>query len=89
MSRSISKGPYVNSKLLKKLQKTDVNQVIVTWSRDSTIIPLMLGRTLNVYNGRTHIPVFVTEQMIGQKLGEFSLTRTFRSHVKSDRKSKR
>ena len=89
MSRSINKGPYVNSKLLKKLKNTDPNQTIVTWSRDSTIVPIMLGRTLNVYNGRTHIPVFVTEQMIGQKLGEFSLTRTFRSHVKSDRKSKR
>jgi small subunit ribosomal protein S19 len=89
MSRSINKGPYVNSKLLKKLKSTDSTQTVVTWSRDSTIVPTMLGRTLNVYNGRTHIPVFVTEQMVGQKLGEFSLTRTFRSHVKSDRKSKR
>lgn len=89
MSRSIKKGPYVSSKLLKKLEKTDSEQAVVTWSRDSTIIPIMLGRTLNVYNGRTYIPVFVTEQMVGQKLGEFSLTRTFRSHVKSDRKAKR
>ena len=65
------------------------NDTIVTWSRSSTILPSMIGCTFGVYNGRQHLPVFVTDQMIGHKLGEFAPTRTFRSHVKKDKKSKR
>jgi small subunit ribosomal protein S19 len=64
-------------------------EIITTWSRSSTIIPPMLGHTIAVYNGKQHVPVFINEQVIGHKLGEFVPTRTFRSHIKSDRKSKR
>jgi small subunit ribosomal protein S19 len=92
MSRSLKKGPFVAYHLLKKVEK--MNQVgkkdtIITWSRSSTIIPPMLGHTIAVYNGKQHVPVFINEQIIGHKLGEFVPTRTFRSHIKSDRKSKR
>ena len=93
MSRSIKKGPFVDSKLLKKVLKAKneakSNQVINTWSRSSTILPNMIGHTFAVYNGKQHIPVFVSDQMIGHKLGEFAPTRTFRSHVKKDKKGKR
>ena len=91
MSRSIKKGPYVHPKLAKKVaraQSMDTKVVIKTWSRASTIMPDMLGMTIAVHDGRRHIPVFVTENMVGHKLGEFALTRTFRGHVsKSDRQS--
>ena len=64
-------------------------KLIKTWSRSSTILPLMIGHTIGVHNGREHLPIFITEQMIGHKLGEFSPTRTFKSHVKTDKKAKR
>jgi len=85
MSRSLSKGPFVDGHLLEKIQAADVQgakrQVIKTWSRRSTIIPEMVGLTIGVHNGRKFIPVFVTENMVGHKLGEFSPTRTFRGHT--------
>ncbi len=83
MSRSSKKGPYVDAKLLKKLQKlNDTNQkrVIKTWARDSVIAPEFVGHTVAVHNGKQHIPVFVTEQMVGHRFGEFSPTRKFRNH---------
>lgn len=92
MSRSIKKGPYVHPSLEKQvaaMRNASQRSVIKTWSRASTILPDMIGLTFGVHNGRIHIPVFVTENMVGHKLGEFSMTRTFRGHVsKSDRQSK-
>jgi len=92
MARSSRKGPYVSASLLKKLEKliaTDEKKVILTWSRSSTIIPNMIGHTLGVHNGRQHVPVFVTDQMVGHKLGEFAPTRTFRGHATNDKKVNR
>lgn len=83
MARSVKKGPYVYHKLLKKIEQANDTQkksVIKTWSRSSMIIPDMIGHTIAVHNGRTFVPVFVTENMVGHKLGEFSLTRTFKGH---------
>ncbi|WKZ27039.1 MAG: 30S ribosomal protein S19 [Candidatus Paceibacterota bacterium] len=82
MSRSLKKGPYVDERLLKKIasRKAGDKTVIKTWSRDCTIVPEMIGFTFGVHNGRIHIPVVITEDMIGHKLGEFSHTRTFRRH---------
>ena len=83
MPRSLKKGPYIESKLLSKVlnaQESRSNRVIKTWSRRSTIIPEMVGITLAVHNGRKFIPVFVTENMVGHKLGEFAPTRIFRGH---------
>ena len=92
MSRSIKKGPYVHPSLEKKLlqlRNVSPKPVIKTWSRASTILPDMIGFTIAVHDGRRHVPVFVTENMVGHKLGEFALTRTFRGHIsKSDRQSK-
>ncbi|MGD9364931.1 MAG: 30S ribosomal protein S19 [Desulfobacteraceae bacterium] len=91
MPRSLKKGPYIEDKLLRRVsiaQESRSNQVIKTWSRRSTIIPEMVGLTLAVHNGRKFIPVFVTENMVGHKLGEFSPTRTYYGHA-ADRKSKR
>jgi len=85
MSRSAKKGPFVDPKLLKKIQdlnRRGVREVIKTWSRASVITPEMIGHTIAVHNGRTHIPVFITENMVGHRLGEFAPTRTFRGHVK-------
>nr|YP_009774043.1 30S ribosomal protein S19 [Caulacanthus okamurae]QIZ74660.1 30S ribosomal protein S19 [Caulacanthus okamurae] len=92
MSRSLSKGPYIEVNLFEKinqLNKKSVKETIITWSRASTIIPNMVGHTIAVYNGKQHFPIFVSDQMVGHKLGEFVPTRTFRSHVKSDRKTRR
>ena len=95
MPRSLKKGPFVDEHLLKKVDElNDKNDkgsknVIKTWSRRSTIIPDMLGHTIAVHDGRKHVPVFVTEAMVGHKLGEFALTRTFKGHEKDDRKSRR
>ena len=92
MARSLKKGPFVADKLMKKIEllhSKGEKTVIQTWSRSSTITPIMIGHTIAVHNGREHIPVFVTDQMVGHKLGEFSPKRTFRGHVKSDKKSKR
>lgn len=81
MSRSLKKGPFINQKLLKKVQKaTDKHKIIKTWSRDSTIFPEMVGFTFGVHNGKEHTPVFVTEEMVGHKLGEFSPTKKFVVH---------
>ena len=92
MSRSIKKGPYVHPKLAKKINqavKSNSREVIKTWSRASMIMPDMLGLTIAVHDGRRHVPVFVTENMVGHKLGEFSPTRTFRGHsTKSERASR-
>jgi|TARA_B110000438_G_scaffold255291_2_gene262005 small subunit ribosomal protein S19 len=90
MSRSTKKGPFVDEKLLKKVSKAKAeggrNSVINTWSRSSTIVEEMLNITIGVHNGRRHIPVFITENMIGHKLGEFSPTRIFKGHSsKSDK----
>nr|YP_009395630.1 ribosomal protein S19 [Vertebrata isogona]ARW64616.1 ribosomal protein S19 [Vertebrata isogona] len=92
MSRSIFKGPYIEFQLLKKiknLNKSNKKDTIKTWSRSSTIIPDMIGHTIAVHNGKQHFPVFISEQMIGHKLGEFVPTRNFRSHIKNDRKSRK
>ena len=83
MPRSLKKGPYVFHKLLQKLEKahgSNKKTVIKTWSRSSMIIPDMVGQTIAVHNGKTFVPVFVTENMVGHKLGEFSPTRTYRGH---------
>jgi small subunit ribosomal protein S19 len=92
MSRSTKKGPFVHPSLEKKvtaLRNASQKSVIRTWSRASTILPDMIGMTIAVHDGRRHVPVFVTENMVGHKLGEFAPTRTFRGHIsKSDRQSK-
>ncbi len=83
MGRSLKKGPYVDGKLLKKVAKLDTNrrkEPIKTWARRSTIAPEFVGHTFLVHNGRVHINVYVSEEMVGHKLGEFSLTRTFKGH---------
>ncbi|HDI52462.1 30S ribosomal protein S19 [candidate division KSB1 bacterium] len=83
MPRSVKKGPYIDPKLLKKIQelnRTNTKKVIKTWARRSTISPEFVGHTIAVHNGNKFIPVFITENMVGHKLGEFALTRTFRSH---------
>ena len=84
MSRSTKKGPYVDPKLLKKveaLRRSGHKAIIKTWSRTSTILPEMIGLTIGVHDGRRHVPIFITEDMVGHKLGEFALTRTFRGHT--------
>jgi len=84
MSRSIKKGPFIDAKLLKKvdtLNRSGQKAVIKTWARSSTILPQMVGLTIGVHDGRRHVPIFITENMVGHKLGEFALTRTFRGHV--------
>ncbi|HAA37418.1 MAG TPA: 30S ribosomal protein S19 [Firmicutes bacterium] len=83
MSRSLKKGPYVDEKLIAKIRKMNEKnekKVIKTWSRRSTIFPEMVGHTLAVHDGRKHVPVYITEDMVGHKLGEFAPTRTFRGH---------
>nr|YP_009315589.1 Ribosomal protein S19 [Liagora brachyclada]SCW24247.1 Ribosomal protein S19 [Liagora brachyclada] len=92
MSRSLKKGPFVDTKLFDRI--TNMNQTnslktIKTWSRASTILPDMVGHTIAVHNGKQHFPVFVSDQMVGHKLGEFVPTRNFRSHIKNDRKARR
>lgn len=84
--------PFVADHLLKKIEKLNLKgekRVIRTWSRSSTIVPIMIGHTIAVYNGREHIPIFITDQMVGHKLGEFSPTRIFRGHIKNDKKLSR
>ena len=91
MARSIKKGPYIEESLLRKVrrvQESGDKGVIKTWSRRSTILPDFIGLTIAVHNGKQHIPVFVTENMVGHKLGEFALTRTFKGHAAS-KKAKR
>ncbi|MBN2287556.1 MAG: 30S ribosomal protein S19 [Tissierellales bacterium] len=91
MGRSLKKGPYCESGLLKKI--TDMNdkndkKVLKTWSRRSTIFPEMIGHTLAIHDGRKHVPVYITEDMVGHKLGEFAPTRTYRGHDKTEKSSK-
>ena len=88
MPRSLKKGPFVDLDLLKKVDKLNdasSKEVIKTWSRRSTIIPEMLGHTINIHDGRKHVPVYITEAMVGHKLGEFAPTRTFRFHSGQER----
>ena len=92
MARSVWKGPFVEGSLIKKAEKarqTVRSEVIKTWSRRSTILPQFVGLTFGVYNGKKFIPVNVSEEMVGHKLGEFSPTRTFRGHEKDDKKGRR
>ena len=92
MSRSLKKGPFIADSLLTKIEKLNEKgdkQVIKTWSRASTIVPVMIGHTVAVHNGRQHIPVFISEQMVGHKLGEFSPTRSFRGHAGAKNKGKK
>lgn len=90
MSRSIKKGPFVHASLMKKINTMNENnekKVIKTWSRSSTILPAFVGHTIAVHDGRKHVPVYLTEDMVGHKLGEFAPTRTFRGHAGSSEKS--
>ena len=91
MARSLKKGPFADESLLKKVEALEASgdkQVIKTWSRRSTIFPIMVGHTIAVYDGRKHVPVYVTEDMVGHKLGEFVSTRTYRGHGKNEKKSR-
>jgi small subunit ribosomal protein S19 len=91
MARSIKKGPFVDAHLLKKIETVRANndkRPVKTWSRRSTVLPEFVGLTIAVHNGKQHIPVYVSENMVGHKLGEFSLTRTFKGHA-ADKKAKR
>ena len=88
MSRSMKKGPFVDTPLLEKLEemnRANEKKVIKTWSRRSTVIPEMVGHTIAVHDGRKHVPVFISESMVGHKLGEFAPTRVFRGHAGSDK----
>ncbi len=92
MGRSLKKGPFVDDHLMKKVEaqkESEKKQVIKTWSRRSTIFPTFIGLTIAVYDGRKHVPVYVTEDMVGHKLGEFAPTRTYRGHGADDKKTKR
>ncbi len=92
MSRSVKKGPYVHPKLMKKVeavQRSGTKTVIRTWSRASMIMPEMVGLTIGVHDGRRHVPVFITENMVGHRLGEFSPTRVYRGHVSRSERSSR
>jgi small subunit ribosomal protein S19 len=91
MSRSLKKGPFVSPKLLKKIEtlnEQNKKMVIKTWSRASTIFPQMIGHTIAVHNGRQHVPIYITENMVGHKLGEFAPTRTYRGHLVEKKKKK-
>lgn len=88
MARSLKKGPYVDPKLLKRIEALNASgdkRVIKTWSRASTIFPQMVGHTIAVHDGRRHVPIYITENMVGHKLGEFAPTRTFRGHGHASR----
>ncbi|EGL82011.1 ribosomal protein S19 [Caldalkalibacillus thermarum TA2.A1] len=92
MGRSLKKGPFVDDHLMKKikeLNEKNEKKVIKTWSRRSTIFPEFVGHTIAVYDGRKHVPVYITEDMVGHKLGEFAPTRTFKGHAGDDKKTKR
>lgn len=91
MGRSLKKGPFADDHLLKKidtLNESDQKRVVKTWSRRSTIFPSFIGHTVAVYDGRKHVPVYITEDMVGHKLGEFAPTRTFKGHSGDDRKTR-
>ena len=92
MARSLKKSPFVAYHLLKKINKMNEaskKDTITTWSRSSTILPNMVGLTIAVYNGKQHVPIFISDQYVGHKLGEFVSTRNFKTHIKADRKGKR
>lgn len=92
MTRSLKKNPFVANHLLRKIEKHNTKsekEIIVTWSRASTIIPTMVGHTIAVHNGREHLPIYITDRMVGHKLGEFALTLKFQGHAKNDNKSRR
>nr|UDP55569.1 ribosomal protein S19 [Schizostauron trachyderma] len=92
MSRSLKKSPFVAYHLLKKVNKVNKEgkrNTITTWSRASTILPNMVGCTIAVYNGKQHVPIFISDQFVGYKLGEFVSTRNFKSHIKTDKRTKR
>jgi small subunit ribosomal protein S19 len=92
VSRSTKKGPFVDERLLARVMEMNASgqkRMLKTWSRASTIFPEMVGHTIAVHDGRKHVPIFITESMVGHKLGEFALTRTFRGHIKSDRSARR
>lgn len=91
MSRSTKKGPFIEERLLTKIEAMNTagqKKVLKTWSRDSTVFPQMVGHTLGVYDGRRHVPVYVTENMVGHKLGEFAPTRTFKGHKEQEKSTK-
>ena len=90
MARSLKKGPFCDDHLMKKIEANEGSKkVIQTWSRRSTIFPQFVGHTIAVYDGRKHVPVYITEDMVGHKLGEFAPTRTYRGHVKDDKRTRR
>ncbi len=92
MSRSAKKGPFVDERLLRRIEQMNAagqKKMIKTWSRASTVFPDMVGHTIAVHDGRKHVPIFISESMVGHKLGEFALTRTFRGHIKGDRSARR
>ena len=92
MSRSVKKGPFIQPVLLKRVEEMNAageKKVLKTWSRSSTIFPQFIGHTVAVHDGRRHVPVYVTEDMVGHKLGEFVATRTYRGHGKDEKKSRR
>ena len=92
MARSLKKGPFVTSHVFERVEQMNITgkkDVIKTWSRASMILPDMVGHTIAVYNGRQHVPIFISDQLIGHKLGEFAPTRTFRSHIKEGKTNKR
>ncbi|AZS17446.1 30S ribosomal protein S19 [Paenibacillus motobuensis] len=92
MSRSLKKGPFIDGYMLKKVEEASASNkkvVIKTWSRRSTIFPQFIGHTFGVYDGRKHVPVYVTEDMVGHKLGEFAPTRTYKGHTDDDKKTRR
>jgi small subunit ribosomal protein S19 len=92
MARSLKKGPFIDPKLLKKIEQMNLSgdkRVLKTWSRASTVYPQMVGHTIAVHDGRRHVPIYVSENMVGHKLGEFAPTRTFRGHLVKEKGSKR
>jgi small subunit ribosomal protein S19 len=91
MARSLKKGPFVAHHLLNQIEAItgDSKKTIITWSRGSIVVPVIIGKTISVYNGRDHLPILITDQIVGHKLGEFSPTRHFNGHIKSDTKTKR
>jgi small subunit ribosomal protein S19 len=92
MARSIDKGPFVADHLLRKIENLNLKRekkIIITWSRASTIVPTMIGHTIAIHNGQEHLPIYITDRMVGHKLGEFAPTRIFKGHAKNDKKSRR
>jgi small subunit ribosomal protein S19 len=92
MTRSIDKGPFVADHLLKKIESLNLKRekkIVITWSRASTIVPTMIGHTIAIHNGQEHLPIYITDRMVGHKLGEFAPTRVFKGHAKNDKKSRR